>query len=97
MPAYVLFVRESEIRDQSQMDIYQRLAREVPLDPKLKPLVVYGAMEALEGEPPNGVVILEFPTVEDAKAWYHSPAYQAVLQHRRNGAEYRGFVVQGLG
>jgi uncharacterized protein (DUF1330 family) len=97
MPAYVLFIRESAIRDQSEMDLYRRLGREVPPDPKLKPLVVYGAMEALEGELPDGVVVLEFPTLDDAKAWYHSPGYQAILQHRRKGAEYRGFIVQGFG
>jgi hypothetical protein len=27
MPAYVLFIRESGIRDQSEMDIYQRMTR----------------------------------------------------------------------
>jgi uncharacterized protein (DUF1330 family) len=29
-------------------------------------------------------------------AWYHSPDYQAVAQHRFKGASYRGFVVEGL-
>jgi uncharacterized protein (DUF1330 family) len=96
MPAYVLFIREAAIHDQSEMDLYQRLAREVPPDPKLTPLVLYGAMETLEGKSPDGVVLLEFPTVEDAKAWYHSPGYQAAAQHRRKGAEYRAVIVQGM-
>jgi uncharacterized protein (DUF1330 family) len=96
MAAYVLFVREGAIRDQAEMDLYQRLTREIPPDPKLTPLVVYGATETLEGEPPHGVVLLEFPTVEDAKAWYRSPGYQAAAPHRRKGAEYRAFIVQGL-
>jgi uncharacterized protein (DUF1330 family) len=96
MTAYVLFIREGAIRNQPEMDIYQRMTREIPPDPKLTPLVVYGAMETLEGEAPGGAVILQFPTVEDAKVWYHSPAYQAALPHRRKGAEYRAFIVQGL-
>jgi uncharacterized protein (DUF1330 family) len=96
MPAYVLFIREGGIRNQSEMDIYQRMTREIPPDPKLTPLVVYGAMESLEGEPPAGTVILQFPTVEDAKAWYNTPGYQAALLHRRKGADYRAFIVQGL-
>jgi uncharacterized protein (DUF1330 family) len=53
-------------------------------------------METLEGESPDGVVVLQFPTVEDAKAWYHSPAYQAAVPHRQKGADYRAFIVQGL-
>lgn len=96
MPAYVLFIREGGIRNQAEMDIYQSMTREIPPDPKLTPLVVYGAMEALEGEPPGGTVILQFPTLEDAKAWYNSPGYQAASLHRREGADYRAFIVQGL-
>jgi uncharacterized protein (DUF1330 family) len=70
--------------------------RESPRDPKLKALVAYGAIEAVEGAAPNGMVMLQFPTAEDAKAWYNSPAYQAALPHRMKGAEYRAFIVQGL-
>lgn len=96
MPAYVLFIRESEIRDPSEMAIYQRMARQIPPHPKLTALAAYGMMEALEGEAPDGVVLLQFPTVDDAKEWYNSPAYQAAAPHRRNGADYRAFIVQGL-
>ena len=96
MPAYVIFMRESAIRDQAEMDIYQRTARAKPTDPKPTPLVVYGPMQALEGEAPDGVVLLQFPTVEDAKAWYYSPEYQAAAPHRIKGADYRAFIVQGL-
>jgi uncharacterized protein (DUF1330 family) len=96
MPAYVLFIREGQIRSPADMETYERIAREAPLDPKLTPLVVYGAMESLEGEAPGGVVILQFPTLEDAKAWYQSPGYQAAVPHRKKGADYRAFIVQGL-
>ena len=96
MPVYMLFMREGEILDQSEMDKYSRMNREGPRDPNLKPLVVYGAIEPVEGAAPDGMVILQFPTVEDAKAWYNSPGYQAALPHRKNGADYRAFIVQGL-
>jgi uncharacterized protein (DUF1330 family) len=39
---------------------------------------------------------LQFPTVEDAKAWYHSPGYQAAAVHRRKGADYRAVIVEGF-
>ena len=96
MSAYVLFIRESGIRDQAEMDVYRRGNRDRPPDPKLTPLVVYGAMQALEGEAPDGVVVLQFPTVDDAKAWYYSPEYQAAAVHRRKAADYRAFIVEGL-
>ena len=96
MPAYILFIRESPIRDKAEMDTYQRINRTNPRDPKLTPLVLYGAQEALEGNPPDGIVLLQFPTVEDAKVWYNSPGYQAAIPHRQKGADYRAFIVQGL-
>lgn len=96
MPAYVIFLREKPVHNQAEMDIYVKGMRERPMDPKLKPLAAYGALEAIEGEAADGVVILEFPTLEDARTWYYSPEYQAAAKHRRNGAEYRGMIVQGL-
>ena len=96
MPAYVIFIREKPIHNQAEMDIYIREGQARPLDPKLKPLAVYGAHETIEGAPADGAVILEFPTVEDAKAWYNSPGYQAAAAHRMKGANYRAMIVQGL-
>lgn len=96
MPAYVLFLRESAVRDQAEMDTYRSHTRKLAPDPKLAPLVVYGAIEALEGKPADGVILLQFPTVEDARAWYESPGYQAALPHRLKSADYRAMIIQGV-
>jgi uncharacterized protein (DUF1330 family) len=34
--------------------------------------------------------------LEDAQAWYQSPAYQAALLHRKKAADYRVIIVQGI-
>jgi uncharacterized protein (DUF1330 family) len=39
---------------------------------------------------------VEFPTVADAKAWYDSPAYREVRQHRFLGADYRAVILDGI-
>jgi uncharacterized protein (DUF1330 family) len=96
MPAYLLFIREGAVRDPAELAIYSRMNRDNPRDPKLKPLVVYGATEALEGEAPDGIVLLEFPTAEDARRWYHSPGYQEALKHRQMAADYRAMLIEGL-
>ena len=96
MVAYVIVTRESPIRDPAEMAEYRRLGRQNKGDFKLKPLVVYGAIETLEGEAPDGVVLLEFPTVEDARAWYYSPGYQAAMPHRAKAADYRAIIVEGV-
>ncbi len=100
MTAYIIVTRESAIRDDAEMAEYSRLnrenAEEFRNDYQLKPLVVYGASEGLEGAAPEGVIILQFPTVAGAKAWYNSPSYQAALPHRMKAADFRAILVEGL-
>lgn len=96
MPAYIVTTRKSPIRDAEAMAEYQRRTRAMGKYPTLKPLVIYGATEALEGEAPDGTIILEFPTMEDARAWYHHPDYQAAIPFRQKAADYEMFIVEGL-
>lgn len=96
MAAYMIFIREGEVFNPAEMDAYRNANRADTTDYKLKPLVVYGNMETLEGEAADGIVVLEFPTVEDAKAWYYSPGYQTAAEHRRKAAHYRAFLVEGM-
>src|SRR5215471_19984557 len=50
------------------------------------------AAETIEGTPPGPqTVILKFESTEAAKAWYGSPAYQAVVDKRL--AATNGFAV----
>jgi uncharacterized protein (DUF1330 family) len=37
--------------------------------------------------------ILEFPSVEQAKAWYHDPAYRGLIDLRQSGADAEIVVV----
>jgi uncharacterized protein (DUF1330 family) len=96
MPAYLIVYREGPVRDEAEMAEYQRKTRAMQVDVPVKPVVVYGAVHPVEGEPPEGVIMLEFPTVEAAKAWYGSPGYQDALPHRKRAAEYRAIIVEGL-
>lgn len=97
MPAYVIFLRESTIHTPEEMAEYHaNSAPEVAAKHGMKPLVVYGAQEAIEGDAPDGAVVLEFPTVEAARTWYYSEEYQNAARHRRAAADYRGFIVEGF-
>ncbi len=96
MPAYLIALRESPVRDAEAMAEYQRMNRENIGEFALKPLIVYGAMDVREGEAPDGVIVVEFPSMEEAKAWYDSPAYQEAIPYRQKAADYRVFFVEGL-
>lgn len=96
MSAYVILFRESPVRDPEAMRKYRESPRPPELFEKMKVRVAYGAQIAIEGEPPDGVIVLEFPTMEDAKAWYYSPDYQKAAVFRLQAADFRGVIVEGF-
>ena len=95
MAAYVVFIRE-RITDPAEFALYRQKAAAARGDHPLKRLVFDGNLEVLEGESTDGVVILEFPDIAAAHAWYDSPAYQEAKAHRLRGADHRVLLVQGL-
>jgi uncharacterized protein (DUF1330 family) len=95
MPAYVVFIREKTI-DRAELEAYWGKVESTLEGRPLKVLAAYGKHVALEGPDIEGVVIAEFPTLEEARDWYESPAYQAAAQHRHRGAVYRGLIVDGV-
>ena len=95
MSAYLIFTREKTL-DQKEMDAYNKLATPTLAGHPGKPLAFYGKHEDLEGAPTEGTVIVEFPTADAAKAWYNSPAYKEVREHRFKGAQYHVILIQGL-
>ena len=52
----------------------------------------------LEGDaaPPSAVVVLEFPSIEAAKAWYDDPDYAPLIRLRQSGATLEFILVEGL-
>ena len=95
MSAYIVFIKERE-HDSAAMADYAAKAGPTLSGHPGKPLAFYGAIETLEGPEAAGAVIIEFPTMEDARAWYNSPAYQEARAHRFQGADYRVFLTQGI-
>jgi uncharacterized protein (DUF1330 family) len=96
MPAYILFIREGAVKDPAKFMDYQMAMQANGPKVKMNPLIVYGAQTQLEGAPADGVVLLQFDTIDDAKAWYHSPEYQAAAQHRFKAADYRAVIIEGF-
>jgi uncharacterized protein (DUF1330 family) len=62
----------------------------------MKVLAAYGRQEVLEGPEIEGVVVVEFPSMAEARAWYDSPAYRAAREHRFRGADDRAALVEGV-
>lgn len=95
MPAYFVAVRNG-IKDAKEMETYGGKAGATMAGHSVKPLALYGRLRSTDGPATDGAVILEFPTFEEAEAWFDSPAYQDALQHRLKGGDYQTFIVEGL-
>jgi len=55
-----------------------------------------GRLEPLEGGwAPKRVVLLEFPSMEQALAWYRSPEYAPLIKLRQKAARGRLIAVEG--
>jgi uncharacterized protein (DUF1330 family) len=60
-------------------------------------LVRGGSPEILEGGwETKRLVIIEFPSIEQAKAWYNSPEYSAIIGIRHHSAISKMLLVQGV-
>lgn len=95
MTAYVIMIRE-RLRDPEAFARYATLAKGARGDHPITPLAFYGTLDALEGAPADGIVILSFPDLLAARAWYDSPAYAEAREQRYSAADYRVLVVEGV-
>lgn len=95
MSAYVIF--DIEVTDPARYEEYKRLAPPAIAAYGGKYLARGGQADVLEGTwSPQRLVLLEFPTVEQAKAWIESPQYREARALRHATAKTHAVVVQGL-
>ena len=95
MPAYV--VVEIEVQDPSRYERYKQLAPPTIAAYGGRYLVRGGVCETLEGDwrPPR-FVILEFPDLDRARAWWGSPEYAEGKALRHAAATSRMLLVEGV-
>lgn len=56
-----------------------------------------GTIEPLEGGwLPQRLVVIEFPSLEQAKAWYHSTEYASAKELRQRYSDGRLIIVEGV-
>jgi uncharacterized protein (DUF1330 family) len=95
MAAYVV-ITKTRTRNQDELALYAKQAPEFMAGHAANYLARFGACEVREGAAAEGVAIIEFPTMEAARAWYDSPAYQKASAHRHQGGDYDFVFVEGV-
>jgi uncharacterized protein (DUF1330 family) len=95
MSAYVIaYVRR--VHDRRRLEAYWASVGPTFAGTGARPISVYAPIQRLEGEGPlEGVVLVEFPDAETARAWYFGGAYQAVRQLRSGAADIDLVIAEG--
>jgi uncharacterized protein (DUF1330 family) len=93
--AYVIV--DMQITDPQRYESYRRLAGPAVEAAGGRYLARGGATEVLEGDRvPNRIVILEFPDLDAARAWYDSPQYVEARGAREGAATGSFIAVEGV-
>lgn len=95
MAAYL--VVDIEISNPAQFEEYRKLAPAAIAKYGGRYIIRGGAYEVLEGEwKPQRLTIVEFDSMEKAKAFYASPEYGAAKKARAGAAKFKALLVQGI-
>jgi len=94
MAAYMLV--DCSVTDPTKYEEYKRLAQAAVTQYGGRYIVRGGETVVLEGTwQPNRVVVLEFPDMQRARAFYDSPEYRAARQARAGAAKMNMIAVAG--
>jgi len=94
MVAYV--INDMEVTDPQLLDEYKKLSPATVAQYGGRFLARGGQTETLEGTwSPKRLVILEFPSVAQAKAWANSPEYAPAKRVRQQASRSNIIVVEG--
>ncbi len=94
MPGYL--IAEIEVHDPALFEEYRKQVPATIARYGGKYLVRGGATDTIEGGwAPARVVVLEFPSLEQARKWYHSAEYKPLLAMRLKAAKSRAILVEG--
>lgn len=95
MSAYLLV--DCAVTDPEKYEAYKRLAAPAIEHHGGRYLARGGEVAVLEGTwRPNRVVVVEFPTLAQLKAFYHSPEYAAARAQREGAADMNLVAVAGV-
>jgi uncharacterized protein (DUF1330 family) len=86
----------SGINDADAFNAYQGAA--IPTVAQYGGKLVVNSMKVDSGDggwAPSGIVMLEFQSVDQARKWYNSPEYQAVIGQRFISADSAVIIVDG--
>ena len=94
MSAYV--IGEIDVTDPAAYEDYRKQVLAVVTKYGGKFLVRGGKVDSKEGGwAPKRIVVLEFPSMEQAQKWYHSAEYAPLIKLRQKASKGKLILVEG--
>jgi uncharacterized protein (DUF1330 family) len=94
MPAYLIF--DLHVHDPDAYQPYRERAGATVESYGGRYLVRGGAHELVEGDwDVDRIVVIEFESAEQARAWYQSPEYQEIAPIRHGASRGKAVLVEG--
>ncbi len=95
MAAYL--VVDIEVTNPAQFEEYKKLAPPAIAKYGGRYVIRGGAYETIEGNwKPQRLTIVEFDSMEKARAFYTSPDYAVAIKARAGAANFKALLVQGV-
>jgi uncharacterized protein (DUF1330 family) len=95
VPAYI--INDMDVTNPQLLEDYKKLSPPTVAQYGGKFLARGGTVEKLEGDwAPKRLVILEFPSLEQAKAWVNSQEYAPARRLRQQASRSNIIVVDGV-
>ena len=86
-----------DVIDEAAYRRYAQQATEIETRYGAVPLVVSDCDEVVEGTwPAERIVILEFPSMDDARAWYADPGYREIIPLRHGATVTKMLFAEGF-
>ena len=95
MPAYAIGHLRTVAMGPAIVEYLERI--DATLAPFEGRFIIHGARaEVMEGDFIGDLIVIEFPDRDRARAWYDSPAYQAILPLRTDNADGDVLLIEGV-
>jgi uncharacterized protein (DUF1330 family) len=95
MAAYL--VVDIDVTNPAQFEEYKKLAPAAIAKYGGRYIIRGGAYEVIEGNwKPQRLTVVEFDSMEKAKAFYTSTEYQTAIKARAGAANFKALLVQGI-
>jgi uncharacterized protein (DUF1330 family) len=93
----VYLILDISVRDRTAFEVYRTRAANAIHTYGGRYLARLGEVQVLEGSwNPHMIVIVEFPHLEEARAWYRSPEYAFVLEMHDKALSRNLILVDGV-